>query len=659
MLMLTSLLIAVVSASHLRYGTITWEKGNGNHVKFTIETAWRRSYDGNYKTHHKGQNGYLKSTGTGNDQYPVTGDVIEINGLEWPVFQTGDGTMSYLTLTVTAYSQAEDWFYGVTTIDHTYSTPSKLGNPWVASFTGCCRLSNLENNKDRTWNLQSHVNLLLEEYAPHVKSLPIISVPENENVEFHIPAANPNHEKALGWALATSTELGGTKTNPATQPPTLAIDDKGKCTMDTKHQSYTTPFTHPANQKSALFNAGIMIISGAAKAPVDFLIRVLETNNGEGSSVESIPSIESITPKGELTEYVGHKVTITLTATDKTATDRVGFTWGVLPDGAVLSTVKGVNNVEQTFSWTPCNTQQGQHIVCYEAVDQKGTASVQQCTVINVHTDPAPRFNGPNYPGHNVPTAYIGQELTFDVLSDDENCKDQVTIAMSGSKLNCESKKDSWPAGAELLPQEVSNFPDVCNQRKRVFSWTPKWDQGGWKGQVCVKTQDLAGGCKGAGVVQTTEMCLNMYVHRCKYAVQYEQQLQEVSAIYATDWINTWQHNPDIPHPDFVLYANQVINIGHVYKVNIRDNLHDIATRFGTSVQWLHYLNMDLCADHTVDIDQEICVISNSCEGMILSPYGKAGAKDNYWYSSAKDAYKRHGGHETAGTQHTYAPGHK
>jgi hypothetical protein len=200
---------------------------------------------------------------------------------------------------------------------------------------------------------------------------------------------------------------------------------------------------------------------------------------------------------------------------------------------------------------------------------------------------------------------------------------------------------------------------------ERVFHWNPRWDQGGWTGDICFAVYDLAGGCDGAGVVQKTRKCVNVVIERCRYTVQYEQQLQEIAAIYATDWITLWMVNREIQHPDYVLhpldpvlFQNQVVWTGHNYKVNIRDNLYDIAERFGTSVEWLHHMNADLCEDHSVDVGQTICIISNPCDGAVLTPYGKAGAKDNFWYSAAKDAYKRHGTYEEAGVQHTYAPGH-
>jgi len=666
---LLALFLGLASASHFRYASISWEKHEGNEVVFSIATAWRRSYDGNYKAYHTNDNSYSKSTGTGFDGYPVTGDEIEVNGLEWPIFDTGDDTITYLSFKVVAYSTAEDWMYGHTTVRHTYKTPSNRGSPWVARFSGCCRLSNLHNNKDRTWNVMAHVNLMTEEYSPIVKSLPVISVPQNTEAEFYIPATNPNHERAIEWRLATSEELGGTSSHAAVNPEGLTVADaaSGKMEFNTN------------NVEEGLYNAGVIVHSGNANTPVDFLIRVLPVGTdggetgGDGNDAETIPTIQAIgyvTFPAQRVEYVGFKVEFDVKATDANTEDDVGFTWGPLPVGAHLSTVQqqapetagsGINPVVQTFTWVPCNDQQGFHIVCFEAVDQHGVASTQRCVHIQVMSDPAPFFlsSGPaadNYIGT------VGDELRINAHCDDNNCKDHVEIDSDFAHPACRPEGSEWPLGAELAEQKPleGEAIGVCNAQQRMFSWTPRWDQGGWNGDICFKCTDQAGGCEGVGEAVSTGKCVHVSIQRCRYMVQYEQQIQEIAAIYSTDWITLWQLNRNIEHPDYLLYSHydsgenkEALYTGHVYKVNLRDNLYDIAARFGTTEAFLHYMNADLCEDNTIDVDQELCILPNACKGHVKSPYGQAGAKDN-WYAGAKDAY-----HNKNGYQEQYVPGHQ
>lgn len=52
------------------------------------------------------------------------GDIITLTGREQPRFYFGDdGMMNIVKLTVTAYSELEDWVMGETKITHTFETP--------------------------------------------------------------------------------------------------------------------------------------------------------------------------------------------------------------------------------------------------------------------------------------------------------------------------------------------------------------------------------------------------------------------------------------------------------------------------------------------------------------------------------------------------------
>jgi len=298
------------------------------------------------------------------------------------------------------------------------------------------------------------------------------------------------------------------------------------------------------------------------------------------------------------------------------------------------------------------------HIVCFEAVDENGNASVQRCIEIEIESDPAPHFLNKEMFDEKV-VGHVGQLTTIKVEADDSNCHDNVHIDVYGQHPACDNfHEGSWPEGAELMPQHpVGGEQETtdCNPQAREFHWNPAWDQGGWTGEICFKVTDSAGtGKTCSNSHQQTTICAHVEIARCRYTVQYEQQLQEIAAIYATDWISLWMVNPEIDHPDYVLHTvadDLILWTGHVYSVNIRDNLYDIAERFGTSVEWLHHMNADLCADHSVDVGQKLCIISNPCDGAVDTPYGKAGAKDNFWYSGAKDAY-------TGDPQTNSKPGH-
>jgi len=699
-------LCAVASASFFRFGTITWEKlphtgpcnkgpgaadtpmyGCDNSVRFTIETAWRRSYDGNYKLLEHGGEVFPNDKAT--DSYPVLGDVIEVNGLEWPTFETGDGLMQYVTLTVTAFSAEEDWFYGVSTIDHTYATPSNAGSSWIPRFTGCCRMSNLYNNKDRTWNLVSSVNLLTDTYSPNTNALPIVTLAAGSaEQKFYMPSTtkaphvkqmiDTNADKfepdkmASSWRLATSTELGGSNVYPAVNPIGVRVNSaNGEVAWDT------------TGYKDGLYNIGLVAYHNNAQTPIDMLVRLVEvqqpaTLNTLG--VDAVGDLYKLYPQAmSMQEYTGFEIKYTVKGADAGAGKRVGFTWGMLPRDMALSTIKGVNAVQQVATWTPCTDDRGFHAQCFEAVYENGVTSSQDCHVEKVNFDPAPRFlkpcvvlgggNEDHIGGHGdwtAPTAYIGEELVFTVAADDVNHKDSLVIEENGSHAACRNADAQWPAGAEMGPAKscsgdfLVDGDSTIDQRlnriyadtnldvnkgtctHRVFSWVPRWDQGGWNGKICYKVTDSCGGCDCAGVATVTTLCAHVTVKRCQYAVQHEQHLEEISAIFATDWINTWQLNTDMLHPDNVLTVGSHIAVGHVYKVNLRDTVAELAERFGTSVTWIHHMNADLCLDNDIDVDQEICIITNSCHGAVdtvHTQFVESAQHDHHWYSRAKDAY--------------------
>ncbi len=51
----------------------------------------------------------------------VAGDIISLNGEQWPVLAFGDEMMTvgeFLKLNVEAYSVSENWIYGTTIVTH-------------------------------------------------------------------------------------------------------------------------------------------------------------------------------------------------------------------------------------------------------------------------------------------------------------------------------------------------------------------------------------------------------------------------------------------------------------------------------------------------------------------------------------------------------------
>jgi len=428
------LLLVSFAAAHFGGGTISWVKGEGNSVTFTIGAVWRRSYEGNYQQYRTvseaGNADYHKSTGTGADELPVTGDVIKMNGLATPTFHAGDGKHYYLDATVAAYSAAEDWIYTHTTITHHYDTPSNQGSSWTASFKGCCRMGeydSFQNNQDSSWDLQSHVNLLTEEYSIRANTLPIIAVAGKPAVKeseggkqtdafFFVGGTNANNEGAISWRMMTAAEMGAGQphVNPEhdnnnDNPPNVSIDSSnGMVTFRT------------SGRAPGFWNVGVMMIAGHAVTPLEFLVHVVPppaaSTEGAATVYYAPPLIQNVDAAMEPMANapleilsglkVGEELVFYLVAENDPAyygqglqtPRRIGFTWSYLPEGAKLSVVQGDTSFAkaddggglvygyagQKFSWTAQASQIGQNIFCWEAADDLGVASTQQCLNVEV-----------------------------------------------------------------------------------------------------------------------------------------------------------------------------------------------------------------------------------------------------------------------------------
>ena len=149
-----------------RYGHVHWNS-TGRAVEFTVEAAIMRD-----------MRDLTTWEGTALDGLAKVGDQIVLPGRQPPVFYFGDGFMEQaLTMTVSAYSDSEDWVMGSFKVVHEYATPNNGGQPWYAQFTGCCRHSYLVNNKDAEWVITASVDLNTANKSPRANVLPVVSVP--------------------------------------------------------------------------------------------------------------------------------------------------------------------------------------------------------------------------------------------------------------------------------------------------------------------------------------------------------------------------------------------------------------------------------------------------------------------------------------------------
>jgi len=99
------------------------------------------------------------------------------------------------------------------------------------------------------------------------------------------------------------------------------------------------------------------------------------------------------------------------------------------------------------------------------------------------------------------------------------------------------------------------------------MTFKPSYKMGGYRQNLCVSVVDGGGSCSGTQAREPVQRCVAVSVVRCRYALQMDQQLQELAGQLGMDWIRLWSLNAELLHPDNIVFSGQEIFIGHRYKV--------------------------------------------------------------------------------------------
>ncbi len=352
------------SASHFRYGHLTWQKVSGNIVRFTLTDAFRRS-------------GY-------NGGAVAIGDIITEN-IGGTSLSFGDGNNTgVLQYIVTAIDPAEDWLIGQalqpgsstkTTIDYTYATPNNAGSPWVAEVNASARTGVEQNNPNANYRLLTYVETVSGNTSPSSSLPAIVKLTRSATSSFFVPGADPDPSSALRWRLATGLEAANGTFN---QPSGLTVNNlTGLVTWNTL-----------ATVLGGLYSCQIVIedrdaATGAfrTQVPVDFLIEIVDCNPNNIA-----PAFISPTPicGSSMTVLENSPLSFIVSASDANgAQDVVTLNSGGLPSGATMSPVLPVaeNPVSSTFNWTPGSGTAGSYVVTFSATDNCGSQTICSFTI--------------------------------------------------------------------------------------------------------------------------------------------------------------------------------------------------------------------------------------------------------------------------------------
>ncbi len=105
--------------------------------------------------------------------------------------------------------------------------------------------------------------------------------------------------------------------------------------------------------------------------------------------------------------------------------------------------------------------------------------------------------------------------------------------------------------------------------------------------------------------------------------VRRQESMNDVAALFNTDWVQLWALNPNINSPDSEVGFNSdlmakgaVLNTGHLYKAGTGDYVAGVAYKFGMTVKHLVNLNAQLARmtdKAPISEGTHLCIIPNSC----------------------------------------------
>ena len=498
------------------------------------------------------------------------------------------------------------WGAGFSEIQHRFEQLNDGGNDWLASLRGCCRNFGPPESKFR---VTLRVNLGYDAQALMTKALPVLPVHYDTALQaVQLFANSDGGQTKCSWRIGNGEELGDA-VRPLPEQADFPDDATGVFVLN-----------------SSAFGIGffpivLQVASRRSVSPYDFLLRVIgaelrdyrpyfhgvpvQTNTSTGALQSAIPNI---------TTFAGYEIFLTLTASTNRSNCSIREIRGYsLPIGAHMldgteAGQPGAHTMTIDFRWTPLVEQAGSHYVCVEAVDNstETLSSGQHCFILWVNgVNPAPSFSAP--PPNAIVTFYMEVPNEFSIAGTNENPYDNILLF----------PKFPLSPGQFLSPPVASEkkvrATDAVNRVavSAILSWRPSRFTGAFSERLCfVLSQD-----GGPGVIpQTSSRCITVRVERCKYMSQPGDTMQSIGALFASDWLSLWGINVNLT--TFAPAAGTEIFVGRLYSLRAGDTLSSISRQFGTTVERIKELNVDVSkqgAEMELSAHAEICILPNTC----------------------------------------------
>ena len=327
-------------------------------------------------------------------------------------------------------------------------TLNKSATPTTLRNTGCCKISTIMNNRDRSWD--EYIVLRTDQPGSSpVSTLPaIINMPVNAPAAtYTIPATDPDAGSTVTFGSPSFTgNLSG-----QSQPSGFAINaTTGQITLNTVGktigQQYNALVTVTDNNGNQIMLDFLINMVGASTPPV-FDYTVTPTNG----NVYNV--------------MAGQNLSFPVRATDGDAGSTVSMSVAGLPSYITTgnfsnAALPATGNPSLTnFSWTPSGAQIGTtNVLNFIATDNVGVQTTTSVT-IRVVAEPAPVFIAPTALQNSFRQIETGQ-LFKDTIVAQSSIVSNVSIAFA----------TGIPAAASLSPAVPTAG---ANPAQTILSWTP------------------------------------------------------------------------------------------------------------------------------------------------------------------------------------------
>ncbi|NVK27197.1 MAG: T9SS type A sorting domain-containing protein [Flavobacteriia bacterium] len=495
-------LCSTAFAAHFRAGSISWSVDQNDPTGRTIIIKVTQSYGG----------------WTFDPYYPVSstpvGQVINYSFDYLRIYNSSGSQIAFFNINqmvMTSFNPTEDYWIGEQLF--TYTFPAN-GN-YSASFSNCCRVSNLSNNANASWNNTTTINVGGGNNGPVATLPPVVNLPIGAPAaSYQLPAVDPDGDP-LTFREAAANEAGSGSSNPSF----VDISSSGLITFNTTSRSI-----------GQLYNAAFVVSDGQSEIMMDVVFKMVQPSNPPVFDYSLTP------PNGYVFETgPGQTITFGIRASDPDVGNTVTLSAAGLPGSASTSPQLPTTGapVQSMFSWTPSASNFGATVINFTAQDNFGN---QTSTAVTIIVSLKPVFDVPPTPNSSTHNVFEpGTPISFQVQASDADPADKVSIISAEGKDMMGNHIPLY-TGASMSPT-----PSVAaNPTTATFNWTPTPAQWGHR-HVFFTAEDLSG---------------EQTVHEVKILINTNPLISSIP-IDQTNVGQNYEYNISVHDPD-IAYGDQV-----------------------------------------------------------------------------------------------------